>query len=142
MINSVNLVGRLTRDPEMRYTQSGTAVTSFTLAVDKQLSKDKKQEMESKGQPTADFPRITVWGKQAESSANYLAKGKLVAIQGRIQTGNYQDTDGKTVYTTDVVAQQVQFLEWSDSQQGGNQQQNQEPFSPDLHPISNDDIPF
>ena len=113
-MNNVVLIGRLTRDPELRYIPgAGTAVTRFSLAIDKQLSKDKKVEMESKGQPTADFINIVVWAKQAENCANYLAKGRLVAIQGRLQSGSY-DKDGTRVYTTDVVANQVQFLEWPD----------------------------
>ena len=90
-MNNVVLIGRLTRDPELRYIpNSGTAVSTFSLAVDKNLSRDKKAEMESKNQPTADFIRIVVWGKQAENCANYLAKGRLVAVQGRIETGSYE----------------------------------------------------
>lgn len=118
-MNHVVLIGRLTRDPELRYLQSGTANARFTLAVDRDLSKEKKQEAEAKGQPTADFIPIVVWGKQAESCAQYLAKGRLVAIQGRIQTGSYEGKDGQRKYTTDVVAQNVQFLEWGDSGQQG-----------------------
>lgn len=118
-MNNVVLIGRLTRDPELRYIPgSGTAVCNFTLAVDKGLSKDKKQEMESKNQPTADFIRIVVWGKMGENSANYLAKGRLVAVQGSIQTGSYEDKDGKRVYTTEVNARNVQFLEWGDKEEG------------------------
>lgn len=134
-MNSVNLIGRLTRDPELRYIPgSGTAVCNFTLAVDKGLSKDKKQEMESKNQPTADFIRIVVWGKMGENSANYLKKGRLVAIQGAIQTGQYNDKDGKTVYTTEVNARNVEFLEWGDKEgQGGVE---------GFHPTDNTDIPF
>jgi single-strand DNA-binding protein len=118
ILNNVVLIGRLTRDPELRYIpNSGTPVSTFTLAVDKNLSKEKKMEMESKNQPTADFIRIVVWGKQAENVANFLNKGKLVGINGRIQTGSYDDKDGKRVYTTDVVASSVEFLEWGDNNQ-------------------------
>lgn len=114
-MNNVILTGRLTRDPELRYIPgSGQAVTKFSLAVDKGLSRDKKQEMESQNKPTADFINIVVWGKQAENAANYLVKGRLVAIQGRLQSGSYEDKDGKRVYTTDVVASNVEFLEWGD----------------------------
>lgn len=113
-MNHVVLIGRLTRDPELRYLQSGTANARFTLAVDRDLSKEKKQEAEAKGQPTADFINIVAWGKTAENCANYLAKGRMVAVSGRIQTGSYEGKDGKRVYTTDVVAQNVQFLEWGD----------------------------
>lgn len=110
-MNSVNLIGHLVRDPELRYTQSQQAVCSFTLAVDKGLSRDKREEMESAGKPTADFPRIMVWGKQAESVSRYLSKGSQCAVIGRIQTGSYQDREtGKTVYTTDIIADRVEFL--------------------------------
>ena len=90
--------------------------------------------MESKNQPTADFIRIVVWGKMAENSANYLVKGRLVGIQGRIQTGSY-DKDGVKVYTTDVVASQVEFLEWGDKPQ-------YEGVPEGFHPADSDDIPF
>lgn len=114
-MNNTVLIGRLTRDPELRYIpNSGAAVTKFTLAVDRGLSKEKKNEMEAKGQPTADFIQIVVWGRMAENCANHLAKGRLTAVQGRIQTGSYEDKDGKRVYTTEVVANNVEFLEWGD----------------------------
>ena len=148
-MNNVVLIGRLTRDPELRYIpNSGTAVSTFTLAVDKNLSRDKKQEMEAKNQPTADFIRIVVWGKQAENCANYLAKGRLVAVNGRIQTGSYDDKDGKRIYTSDVVAQSVEFLEWgdnankSDSLNQSNESNSSFSGIEGFHPTDNDDIPF
>jgi len=111
-MNSVILIGRLTRDPELKYlANTGTPVTTFSLAVDKQLSKEKRQELTEKGEPTADFINIIVWGKQAENCANYLAKGRLVAIQGRIQSRSWETENGRR-YATEVVANQVQFLEW------------------------------
>lgn len=116
-MNKVILIGRLVRDPELRYTQSNQAVCTFTLAVDKKLSKDKREEAEAVGRPTADFPRIIVWGKMGENASRYLFKGSQCAIEGRIQTGSYQDGEtGKTVYTTDIVADNVEFL--SKSTQG------------------------
>jgi single-strand DNA-binding protein len=134
-MNSVNLIGRLVRDPEIRFLSSGTAVANFTLAIDKQVSKEKKQEMESKGEATADFINIVVWGKMGENSANYLAKGRLVGVTGRLQSGKYEK-DGRTVYTTDVIANQVEFLEW------GDKKENKEPAQ-DFKPIdTNEDIPF
>lgn len=146
-LNNVALIGRLTRDPELRYIpNSGTPVSTFTLAVDKGLSREKKQEMESKNQPTADFIRIVVWGKQAENCANFLNKGKLVGIQGRIQTGSYDDKDGKRVFTTDVVANNVEFLEWGDNtnKPASNTSNNSldYPEMDGFHPTDNDDIPF
>ena len=100
--------------------------------------------MESKGQPTADFINITVWGKQAENAANYLAKGRLVAIHGRIQTGSYEK-DGIRIYTTEVVASNVEFLEWGDK---NNKNQGFDDSGLDFgdiegfHPVDNSDIPF
>lgn len=99
-MNNVILIGRLTKDPELSYTQSQTALCKFTLAVDRQ----------SKEEKTADFIRIVVWGKQAENCSRFLYKGKQCAVNGRIQTGSYKDKSGNTVYTTDVIANNVEFL--------------------------------
>jgi single-strand DNA-binding protein len=102
-MNSVILIGRLARDPELSYTpNTQTAVGRFTIAVDRP-----KRDGEDQG---ADFIRITVWGRQAETCDRYLAKGRQVAVHGRIQTGSYKDRNGETVYTTDVVADRVEFL--------------------------------
>ena len=109
-MNSVFLIGRLTRDPEVRYTAaSQMAVATFTVAIDRPTRQGAEKQ--------TDFPRVTVFGKQAENCEKYLAKGRLVAIEGRLQTGSYQNKDGATVYTTDVVANRVQFLEWGDKAQ-------------------------
>lgn len=114
-MNSVVLIGRLVRDPELRFVPgSGMAVANFTMAIDKGLTREKKQEFESQGKPTADFVRIVVWGKQAENCSQYLAKGKLVAIQGSIQTGSYKSPTGEVRYTTEVLANRVEFLEWGE----------------------------
>ena len=134
-MNNVVLIGRLTRDPELRYLPNGGSATcNFTLAVDKNMSKEKKVEMEAKNQPTADFIRIVTWGKLAENVANHTVKGRLVGVQGRINTGSYDDKDGKKVYTTDIVANSVEFLEWDKKQ------------TPDdidgFHPVDSADIPF
>lgn len=105
-MNNVSLIGRLTRDPEIRYVaENQMAVATFTLAIDRPV----KQGQEKK----ADFPRITVFGKSAENCEKYLSKGRLVGIQGRIQTGSYEK-DGQKHYTTDVIADRVEFLEWGD----------------------------
>ena len=104
MANLVFLIGRLTKDPEVRYT-SGTqmAVCTFTLAIDRPVKAGAEKQ--------TDFPRVTVFGKQAENCERFLSKGRLVAVQGRLQTGSYTDKNGNTVYTTDVVADRVEFLE-------------------------------
>lgn len=112
------LVGRLTKDPEMKYTQSGIAVTRFTLAVNRPF---KNQQ----GENEADFISCVAWRKQAENVANYLNKGSLVGLDGRIQTSSFDGQDGKRVFMTEVVADSVQFLEPKGSGQQQTQQQNQ-----------------
>lgn len=136
-MNNVVLIGRATRDPELKYLPNGgTAVANFSLAVDKGLSREKRQEMESNNQPTADFINIVVWGKTAEACANYLGKGKLVGIQGRIQTRSWDDA-GTRKYATEVVANQVEFLEWKDDNKGSSSNNTE-----DFHPTDDSDIPF
>lgn len=97
-MNNVVLIGRLTADPEVSYTQSQKAMCRVTLAVDRMKE-------------GADFIRVLVWDKQAENMGRYMHKGSKIAVLGRIETGSYKDRDGKTVYTTEVVAQRVEFLE-------------------------------
>lgn len=116
-MNSVILIGRTTREVELRYTTNQTAVARFSLAVERPV-KD--------GEKKADFPNIIVFGKQAENCEKYLAKGRKVAVQGRLQTGSYEDKDGKRVYTTDVIAERVEFLEWGDSRTEESQSEHQE----------------
>jgi single-strand DNA-binding protein len=99
-MNQVVLIGRLCADPELRYTNNGTAVANFTLAVDRRFSKEKQ----------ADFINIVVWKAQAENCAKYIAKGSQVAVEGRIQTRKYQDRDGNNRTAFEVVANSVQFL--------------------------------
>lgn len=109
-MNKCCIIGRITRDLELRHTQSGIANVSFSLAVDKGLSRQKREEFEAQGRPTADFPRVVVWGQMAENLARYCGKGSQIGVVGRIETGSYEDKDGKTVYTTDIVAENVEFL--------------------------------
>ena len=140
-MNNAVLIGRLTKDPVLRYLPSGnnTAIATFTLAIDRDLGREKKQENESRNIPTADFVNIKVWGKQAENCSNYLSKGRLVAVHGRIETGSYEHKDGYRVYTTEVVANKVQFLEWGDT----NNQDQQNNFElGGLYEVDNEDIPF
>nr|WP_254905203.1 single-stranded DNA-binding protein [Clostridium tyrobutyricum] len=115
---------------------NGTAVTKFTLAVDRRFKKEGQQE--------ADFIPIVVWNKIAESSANYLRKGKLAGIAGRIQTRNYEAKDGHRVYVTEVVADEVQFLEWGDKKQEQQPRQSQQQNNnEDYTEVYDDgDIPF
>ena len=139
-MNSVVLIGRLTRDPEVRYT-AGTqmAVCTFTVAIDRPVRAGAEKQ--------TDFPRVTVFGKQAENCERFLAKGRLVGVQGRIQTGSYTNKDGVTVYTTDVVADRVEFLEWGDRPAGGQRAQTQEATprfdaAPEGFSAIDEDIPF
>ncbi|MBD2848005.1 single-stranded DNA-binding protein [Paenibacillus sp. IB182496] len=104
MLNRTILIGRLTRDPEMRYTPSGVAVTQFTLAVDRPFTS-------GSGEREADFIPIVTWRQLAETCANYLRKGRLTAVEGRIQVRNYENNEGRRVYVTEVIADNVRFLE-------------------------------
>ncbi len=103
MLNRIILIGRLTKDPELRYTPNGRAVAGFTLAVDRPF---KNQQ----GEREADFINIVVWGNQAENCANYLAKGKLAAVDGRLQIRSFEGQDGQRRWVTEVVADTVRFL--------------------------------
>ena len=135
MLNRVILIGRLTRDPEMRYTPNGAAVTNFTLAVDRPFKNGEKQE--------ADFINIQTWRQLAETCANYLKKGRLTAVEGRIQVRNYENNEGRKVWITEVVADNVRFLERAE-QQERNDQPSSDPFKDDGKPIDIDesDLPF
>ncbi|WP_163540074.1 single-stranded DNA-binding protein [Gracilibacillus sp. YIM 98692] len=164
MLNRVVLVGRLTKDPDLRYTPSGVAVANFTLAVNRPFSNQQ-------GQRDADFINCVVWRRPAENLANYMKKGSLVGVDGRLQSRSYDDQDGKRVFVTEVVADSVQFLETRGTSSGGqsgpqgssgfNQNQNQSsqpqanpgnqgnnnndnPFQDSGEPIdiSDDDLPF
>lgn len=145
-MNNVILIGRLTRKPELRYTAgTGIAMCRFTLAVDRGLSRDKKQEVESKGQPTADFIGCIAWGKTAELVANYLYKGSQAAIQGKIQTSSYDGQDGNRVYRTDVVAERVEFIGGNSNNQGNSQSNSNDNFGlgDDAFPLNDEgDIPW
>lgn len=112
MLNNVVIMGRLTRDPELRRTQTGTAVTSFTMAVDRDF---KSQS----GEKETDFIDVVVWGKTAEFAANYFTKGRMAIVEGRLQARNWQDKDGNKRKTTEVVADRMYF---GDSKQEGKKQ--------------------
>lgn len=111
-MNSVILIGRLVADPTTRVLESsGLSMCDFTLAVDKGLSREKKAQMEASGKPTADFIRITVWGRLAELCSTYLKKGARCAVSGSINTSSYTNREGEKRYSVDVVARNVEFLE-------------------------------
>jgi len=141
-MNSVSLIGRLTRDPDIRYSAgSQMAVARFTIAIDR----GKDRNGEDRG---ADFPAIVCFGKTAELVERYLTKGRLVGIQGRIQTGKYEK-DGRTVYTTDVLADRVEFLDWGDRNEGENERgggpkpaQTESQIPEGFGALTDDDIPF
>ncbi|MED3551817.1 single-stranded DNA-binding protein [Cytobacillus praedii] len=167
MMNRVVLVGRLTKDPELRYTPNGVPVATFTLAVNRTFTNQQ-------GEREADFINCVIWRKPAENVANFLKKGSLAGVDGRIQTRSYEGQDGKRVYVTEVQAESVQFLEPRNSNKGegagygspreqdfpfGNNNQNQQPqynrdnqgytrvdkdpFANDGQiDISDDDLPF
>ena len=150
-MNSVSLIGRLTRDPEVRYGQaSQTAIARFSIAIDR----GKDRNGEDRG---TDYPNIVCFGKTAELCERYLNKGRLVGIQGRIQTGSYEK-DGRKVYTTEVLADRVEFLDWGDNNRRENSQSSYSPAPsmPSMPPVNapedqipegfskltDDDIPF
>ncbi len=149
MINRVVLVGRLTRDPEPRHTKSGVAVTRFTLAVNRNYTNQQ-------GEREADFINITTWRGLAENVAKYTRKGALVGVEGRLQVTTYENQEGKTVWSTEVVADDVRFLESKNSRAGDsdfvgnntgynqNRISNEDPFASAGKPIdlSDDDLPF
>lgn len=137
-MNNVAIIGRITRDPEVRYTADQMAVATFTVAIDR--GKDKNGN--DRG---ADFPRVTVFGRQAENCERFLVKGLRVAIQGHIRTGSYKDRDGRTVYTTDVIADRVEFIEFKDK--NGSRSTEEHTGQYDDVPegfmaVDGDDIPF
>jgi single-strand DNA-binding protein len=103
-MNHITLIGRLTRDPELRYTPNGVAVTNFDLAVDRPV-------LNQAGERETDFIRIIAWQKQAELCANYLKKGRLVAVEGRLQIRSYETQDGQKRRVAEVVANRVEFLD-------------------------------
>lgn len=149
MINNVVLTGRLTKDVELKYTQSGTAVGTFTLAVDRQFKN-------AQGEKETDFVNVVIWKKSAEALANYTRKGSLIGITGRIQTRNYENQQGKRVFVTEVVAENFTFLESKNNQNGQQdpsqrqdnfrnyKQENKDPFLSSGQSISidPDDLPF
>lgn len=139
-MNSFNGVGRLTKEPEMRFIPgSGMATTTFTLAIDRNMAKDKKQQAEAQGKPTADFIRVVTWGKTAENCANFLAKGRLCAVMGSVQTNSYKTAQGETRYSTDINAERVEFLEWGNKK--AEEQTSHSQFE-ELPEDSEDFIPF
>ncbi|MCC2717279.1 single-stranded DNA-binding protein [Finegoldia magna] len=113
-MNNVNILGRLTRDVDLRMTNSNLAIGRFNVAVDRKLSKEKRMEAESNNQPTADFISCIAFGRTAENIATYFKKGQRIAVSGHIQTGSYEK-DGQRVYTTDVVADSFDFIESNSS---------------------------
>lgn len=153
-MNNATLLGRLTRDPELKYTQSGTAVTRITVAVDRGLSKEKRQAAQANNQPTADFINCIGWGKTAELISNYFSKGNQIGIVGRIQTGSYEK-NGQMIYTTDVVINSISFVESKSTNNNANNNVNSQSNNYSdgyddnnsfddggYFPIDNDDIPF
>lgn len=142
MANCVFILGRLTRDPEVRYTaNTQMANARFVVAVNRKLSKEKRQEAENNGYPTADFISCVAWGKTAENIGNYFKKGNRVAITGHIQTGSYEK-DGQRVYTTDVVVDSFDFVE-SNKDNNSNQENTAQDYGfNQATPTSNNELPF
>ena len=139
-MNSVQLIGRLTKDIDLKQTQSGNSVGTFTLAVNRNF---KNQQ----GEREADFILCVAWRKTAELLSQYTQKGERIGVEGRIQTRNYDDSQGQRVYVTEVVVDQVHFLESRDEQQREQQklqQQAQHQYQPPQQTaqVTQDDLPF
>lgn len=132
MMNRVILVGRLTKDPELKFTPNGVPVATFTLAVQRAFTNQQ-------GEREADFINCVVWRKPAENVAQFLKRGSMAGVDGRVQTRSYDGNDGKKVYVTEVLAESVQFLE---PKNAGNQQQQPSGFGGREVNISDDDLPF
>lgn len=128
-MNSVCLIGRLTRDPELRYANSGVAICNFSLAVDRRFKSD--------GQPEVDFINVVTFGKTAEFAIKWFSKGLRVGAMGRIQTRNWEGDDGKRHYATDVIAESLDFADGKRD----NNEQKQQTNSDDLD-FNDDDCPF
>lgn len=143
MINRVILVGRLTKNPEYRQTPNGVSVATFTLAVNRPFTN-------SQGEREADFINVVVFRRQAENVNNYLSKGSLAGVDGRIQSRSYENQEGRRVFVTEVVADNVQFMDSKGSNQQNNQSQQQGQASAGNNPFANDnnanidddDLPF
>lgn len=143
MLNNVSLVGRLTKNVELRYTPSNVAVATFTLAVNRTFKNEN-------GEREADFINCVMWQQQAENLANWAKKGSLIGITGRIQTRSYDNQQGQRVYVTEVVAETFQLLESKGQQSNQGQQRQAQQQTPDfsrsartnLLDISSDDLPF
>lgn len=135
MLNKVILIGRLTKDPDLRFTPNGTAVATFALAVDRPYTNQN-------GERETDFINIVVWRKAAENAAQYLKKGSLAAIDGRIQVRNYENNEGRKVYVTEVVAENVRFLNGGNGSKKENTKADSsaDPFEGES--INEDELPF
>lgn len=132
LLNKVILIGRLTHDPELRYTGSGKPVTNFSIAVDRPFTNQQ-------GERETDFIRIVVWGKQGEACAKNLGKGRLVAVEGRLQIRSYEAQDGSKKQATDVVAENVRFLDWPKDKLGAS---NDTGFGEELGIPDDSEFPF
>lgn len=133
-MNKIFLIGRLTKDPELRYTPSGAAVCSFTLAVDRRFTSQN-------GEREADFINIVVWNKTAESSAKYLSKGRQAAVEGRLQIRSYDDKDGQRRWVTEVIADNVEFLGNGQGGSGDKNKQQDDDWGQEIV-FDSSDVPF
>ena len=137
-MNRVVLAGRLTKDPELRYTPNGNAVANFTIAINRPYRNQQ-------GEQEADFINCVAWRKQAENLANYMRKGSLVGVDGRIQTRSYENQEGRRVFVTEVLAEHITFLESkNETQQTQQAQTESNPFAEDAEKIEvdGDNLPF
>lgn len=110
-MNRIDLVGRLASDVELKFTPSGLAMARVNLAVDRPMTKEKKEQDKKDNKPTADFPRLLMMGKLAENASRYVGKGSMVAVEGSIKTSSYENAEGQKIYSTEVLCERVTFLD-------------------------------
>lgn len=138
-------MGRITKNPELRYINTGKAVINFTLAVDRQLSKEQEEEYRNKNIPTTDFIQCQAWGKNAENIMKFTSKGKRLIVSGRIQTASYIGQDGARKYITNVSVSSIEFIDWNEESKVNMKEEEEQYdfiYEAQENPMDDDRIPF
>lgn len=140
-MNRMNMIGRLVTDIELRYTPSGLASVRTTVAVNRKLSREKKEQAIKENKPTADFLRVVLLGKRAEFAGKYLKKGDLVSVEGSVRTGHYDTADGQRIFTTEVLCEEIQILASKKKTESPEEPSNEHSFL-DAEDFEIEEIPF
>lgn len=128
-MNRIDLIGRLAADVDLKFTPSGLAMARVTLAVDRPMTKEKKEQEKKDNKPTADFPRLLMMGKLAENASRYIGKGSMVAVEGSIKTSTYENAEGQKIYATDILCERVHFLDQPKRSQPGESEVSADNFT-------------